>query len=270
MKKLFSIAACTLVFSISAFAQNTYTLNVSEGTSGGQDSAQIIEKYTGLAEVMSKALGKKVVVIVTREFAQLEEGMKSGKMDFVMARPSDYPARGVRDYKYQLISTSKPEGHCLLIVPKASPLKNISDIKGKRITLPEKISYMSKFCSAELVHNGFDLEAEKIQYAKEQGAVIFYLDNQLADVGGVASYSAVAKNLEKTGHRVIHTSQKQPYQPLIAHARFSAAQIQALKKELGQMDETEPGKVILKQLGIKEFDIKSNEQSLHDLLKWLG
>ncbi|MBC3917875.1 phosphate/phosphite/phosphonate ABC transporter substrate-binding protein [Undibacterium sp. CY18W] len=271
MKKLFLITACALGLSaVSAYAQSSYTLNVSEGTSGGLDSAQVIEKYTGLAEVMSKALGKKVVVVVTREFAQLEEGMKSGKMDFVIARPSDYPARGVRDYKYQLISTSKPDGNCLLIVPKASPLKNINDVKGKRITLPEKISYMSKFCSAELIHNGFKLETEKIQYAKEQGAVIFYLDNQLADVGGIASYSGVAKNLEKTGHRVIHTSQSQPYQPLIAHPKFTAAQIQALKKELDHLDETEPGKAILKPIGIKEFDTKASDQSLLDLLKWLG
>ncbi|MCH8622604.1 PhnD/SsuA/transferrin family substrate-binding protein [Undibacterium sp. TS12] len=271
MKRIFSIAVCALaVMSAQTQAQNTFSLYVSEGTSGGLDAAQVLDKYSGLAEVMSKALGKKVNVVVAREFAQLEEGMKSGKMDFVIARPSDYPARGVRDYKYQLVSTSKPDGQCLLIVPKASPLKNISDVKGKRITLPEKISYMSKFCSAELTHNGFNLATEKVQYTKEQGAVLFYLDNQLSDVGGVASYSGVAKNLEKTGQRVIHSSQPQPYQPLIAHPKITTAQIQALKKELGQLDETESGKVILKQLGIKEFDTGNNEQRLRDLLKWLG
>lgn len=271
MKKALSIAACCLAgFTVQAQAQNNYSLYVSEGTSGGLDAAQVIEKYTGLAEVMGKALGKKVTVVVAREFSQLEEGMKAGKMDFVIARPSDYPARGIRDYKYQLVSTSKPDGQCLLIVPKASPLKSIADVKGKRIALPEKISYMSKFCSAELTHNGFNLATEKIQYAKEQGAVLFYLDNLLADVGGIASYSGVAKNLEKTGHRVIHTSQPQPYQPLIAHPKITAAQIQALKKELGLLDDTEAGKPTLKQIGIKEFDTGNNEQRLRDLLKWLG
>ncbi|MFZ6653758.1 PhnD/SsuA/transferrin family substrate-binding protein [Undibacterium sp. TJN19] len=274
MKPFSTLAGLALLISItstgSAQAQSSYTLNVSEGTSGGLDSAQVIEKYSGLAEVMSKALGKKVNVVVTREFTQLEEGMKAGKMDFVIARPSDYPARGIRDYKYQLVSISKPDGQCLLIVPKASPLKSLADVKGKRITLPEKISYMSKFCSAELTHKGFNLEKEKVQYAKEQGAVPFYLDTMLADVGGIASYSGVAKNLEKTGHRVIHSSQPQPYQPLIAHAKFTATQIQALKKELGQLDENESGKAVLKQLGIKAFDTGNNEQSLLDLLKWLG
>ena len=272
MKKILSASCLAMVgiLSMPAQAQNNYSLYVSEGTSGGLDAAQVLDKYSGLAEVMSKALGKKVTVVVTREFAQLEEGMKTGKMDFVIARPSDYPARGVRDYKYRLVSTSRPDGQCLLIVPKTSALKNISDVKGKRIALPEKISYMSKFCSAELAHNGFNMATEKIQYAKEQGAVLFYLDNQLADVGGIASYSGVAKNLEKSGHKVIHSSQVQPYQPLIAHAKISATQIQALKKELGQLGDNEPGKAILKQLGIKEFDTASNEQRLLDLLKWLG
>ncbi|PXX37848.1 phosphate/phosphite/phosphonate ABC transporter substrate-binding protein [Undibacterium pigrum] len=273
MKKILSISACVLTAALTqvhAQAQNNYSLYVSEGTSGGLDAAQVIEKYTGLSEVMGKALGKKVTVVVAREFSQLEEGMKAGKMDFVIARPSDYPARGVRDYKYQLVSTSKPDGQCLLIVPKASPLNSINDVKGKRIALPEKISYMSKFCSAELTHKGFNLATEKIQYAKEQGAVLFYLDNQLADVGGIASYSGVAKNLEKTGHRVIHSSQLQPYQPLIAHAKITPAQIQSLKKELALLTENEAGKQVLKQLGIKEFDTASNDQRLRDLLKWLG
>lgn len=271
MKKLISIAIFTLIgLSTPSWAQSSYSLYVSEGTSGGLDAAQVIEKYLGLAEVMGKALGKKVNVVVTREFAQLEEGMKSGKMDFVIARPSDYPSRGVRDYNYQLVSTSKPDGQCLLIVPKASEIKNLADVKGKRIALPEKVSYMSKFCTAELVHNGFNLSNEKVLYAKEQGAVLFYIDNLLADVGGIASYSGIAKSLEKTGHRIIHISQTQPYQPLIAHAKISHTQIQALKKELDKLGDTESGKAVLKQLGIKAFDTANNDQHLRDLLKWLG
>lgn len=79
-------------------------------------------------------------------------------------------------------------------------MKALSEIKGKKIALPEKVAYMTKFCTAELRSQGIDLEKEKsVTFVKEQAAVAFYLDNKFADVGAVASYSGVGKNWEKKG-----------------------------------------------------------------------
>ena len=46
-----------------------------------------------------------------------------------------------------------------------------------------------------------------------------YLTNKFGDVGGVASYSGVAKTLQKSGQRVLHTSRPQPYFPLVGKTR---------------------------------------------------
>jgi phosphonate transport system substrate-binding protein len=173
-------------------------LGISEGTSGGLDHAQVITKYQGLAEVIGKALKAKVSVVFAREFKQLEEGMQTGRFDLVMARPSDYPARGMRDYGYSYIASTKPDGQCFVIVPKGSALKTINDVKGQRIALPEQIAYMSRFCAAELRDKGILVGKENVQFVREQAAVGFYLDNKFADVGGVASYSGIAKKWEKT------------------------------------------------------------------------
>ncbi|MCY7389211.1 MAG: phosphate/phosphite/phosphonate ABC transporter substrate-binding protein, partial [Burkholderiales bacterium] len=53
-----------------------YTLGVSEGTSGGIDTAVAIDKYRPLATVMEKALGKPIVISFVRNFETLEAGMK--------------------------------------------------------------------------------------------------------------------------------------------------------------------------------------------------
>lgn len=274
MKSIKSISIALLLAICSQNAQTQpaggYTLNVSEGTSGGLDAGQVYEKYTGLAQVLERALKQKVRIIVTREFSKLEEGMQSGKMDFVLARPSDYPARGLRDYNYQLVSTAKPDGQCYFVVPKDSPIQSLQDIRGKRIALPEKVSYMSKFCSAELMHQGFNLELEKVQHAREQAAVMFYLEHKLVDVGGIASYSGAAKKLEQNGQRVIHKSAPQPYMPLIAHARISARQIQAIRNELSKENVQDDPKGVVKTIGIKEFDLSNDEKRLRNLLRWLN
>jgi phosphonate transport system substrate-binding protein len=265
-KLLTAFALCAVMHQAGA---QGLIMGVSEGTSGGLDHAQVINKYQGLADVIGRSIKQKVNVVFAREFSALEEGMKVGRFDFVIARPSDYPARGMRDYGYKFVASAKPDGQCLLIVPKDSPIKTLADMKGKKIALPELAAYMTKFCRAELRDKGFDVNGQNVQYVREQGAVAFWLDNKFADVGGVASYSGVAKKWEKDGNRVIHKSVPQPYFPLIAGKKISAAQVEAIQKSLLAMPDNETDQGVLKTVGIKEFDVTS-EKRLADLLTWLG
>lgn len=244
-------------------------LGISEGTSGGLDHAQVITKYQGLAEVIGKALKAKVSVVFAREFKQLEEGMQTGRFDLVMARPSDYPARGMRDYGYSYIASTKPDGQCFVIVPKGSALKTINEVKGRRIALPEQIAYMSRFCAAELRDKGILVDKENVQFVREQAAVGFYLDNKFADVGGVASYSGIAKKWEKDGGRILHKSVPQPYFPLVAHKRIKPEQLKAIQEELLALPASEAGKDVLKRIGVEQFDTTS-EPRMRELLKWLN
>jgi hypothetical protein len=50
-------------------------------------------------------------VVLVREFSSLEDGMKTGAFDFVFARPSDYPARGIRDHGYHLWPVPNPKAN---------------------------------------------------------------------------------------------------------------------------------------------------------------
>jgi phosphonate transport system substrate-binding protein len=248
--------------------QGDLVLGISEGTSGGLDHAQVIVKYQGLADAMSRAAKTKVVVVFAREFAQLEEGMKSGRYDFVMARPSDYPARGIRNYGYQYVASAKPDGQCLIVAPLGSDITTLAQAKGKRWIFPEKISYMSKFCSAEMRDRGIKMEAEKLTYVREQALIAQYIDLKLVDIGGIASYSGIARQLEKNKLQVIHKSVAQPYFPMVANKKISKATITALQKELLGLNEAAGGSEVLKSVGIEGFETTSAAR-LGQLLVWL-
>jgi phosphonate transport system substrate-binding protein len=251
-----------------AQAQSDYVLAVSEGSSGGLDHAQVVNKYKGLADTLGRALKKPVNVVFAREFSSLDEGTKTGRYDFVIARPSNYPAKAIRDYGYSYVASAKPEGQCLMIVPKGSAIKTLAEIKKTRIVLPEKSAYMTHFCTAELRDKGILLSGENVTYVREQAAVGFYIDQKLADVGGVASYSGLAKTWEKNGNRILHKSVKQPYFPLIAHKKFRPEQLKAIQQELVAMGGNPEGQEVLKRIGIEEFDVTSGAR-LGELLKWL-
>jgi phosphonate transport system substrate-binding protein len=73
-------------------------LAVSEGTSGGLDAGLVIAKYKSLADTIGLGMKAKVNVIFVRDFETLEDGLKNSRYTFAFARPSDYPARAMRDY----------------------------------------------------------------------------------------------------------------------------------------------------------------------------
>jgi ABC-type phosphate/phosphonate transport system substrate-binding protein len=128
---------------------------------------------------------------------------------------------------------------------------------------------MARFCAAELRDRSVQIAADKLRRVREQGAVPFYLDNNFADVGVVASYSGVAKALEKSGHRVIHISVSQPYFPLVASRQFSGEQVQAMQKALATLPDSDAGREVLRTIGVKGFDTSSGDR-LRALPGWLG
>lgn len=244
------------------------TLGVSEGTSGGLDHGRVIAKYGPLADSIGKALGRRVQVVFAREFSALEEGLRSGRFDLALARPSDYPARAIRDHGYQFVASARPEGQCLIVVRDDSPMKALADAKGKRWVFPETVSYMAKFCNAELRDRGIALKGEKVSHVREQGAVSFYLEQHFADVGGIASYAGVAKGLDKARLRVLHRSVSQPYFPLVAHGRLGAEQVRAVQLELMALPQSEGGRAVLRSVGIESFDTSTGPR-LRALIDWL-
>lgn len=272
MKNRLSLVGCFLMAALwlplQVRAESDLVLAISEGSSGGLDHARVIAKYQGFGNLVGKAINRKVVVVFIREFAKLEEGMQSVRFDFVMARPSDYPARGIRDYGYRYVANAKPDGQCYIIVPKNSPLKSLQEAKGKRWAQPNPAAYMSKFCRAELLDQGIKLEEEKVTHVREQDAVGFYLENGLADVGTVASYSGLGKGWEGKGNHVLHKSIVQPYFPLIASKNISVKQVEAIQVQLLKLADSEEGAAALKSVGVKSF-VTSDASKLAALLVWL-
>lgn len=269
LKTLPALLGLSVLLACAPIHARDLVMAISEGSSGGTDHARVIAKYQGLANALGKSVGQKVNVVFIREFSALEEGLKSNRFDLAMARPSDYPARAMRDHGYQFVATAKPEGHCLIIVPQDAPYKTLADIRGQRIVLPDPSAYMTKFCVAELREQGIDLGKERVERVREQGAVPFYLSNKFGDAGGIASYSGVAKSLAKSGQRVLHKSVAQPYFPLILKKDFTKAQVQSMQEAIRGLSETDEGRDVLKNIGIEGFDTAS-EQRLRALLPWLG
>ena len=240
---------------------------MSEGTSGGATPDQIVDKYRPLADAIGRALKSPVLVYPARNFQNLEDGMRERRFDLAMARPSDYPARAIRDYGYRYVANALPDGQCVFLVPKGSPAKSLGDLKGKPVVLPEKVSYMAQLCRAELRDSGFDVGRD-VQNVKEQESVVYQVKTNNAFAGGVASYSKAVKGIDEAGLREMARSRPQPYFPVVASPKISPAQIAALRRELTGLSASPAGQELLSRMGIKGYS-GDGEARLAEMLAWL-
>jgi ABC-type phosphate/phosphonate transport system substrate-binding protein len=277
MKNVLAIAVASmlLLVSVPSSAQTAVpgkkqlVLAVSEGTSGGITAEAAQAKYQPLAEALGASIHAEFKVQFVREFDLLTRGMQDNQFDLVLARPSDYPARGMRDNQYQFVASASPEGHCMLIVHKDSPIKSIADLKHKNFVMPEENAYMTRFCRAELRDNGILLKNEKVFYVREQQVIPFAIENRISDVGGIASYSGAYAKWVKGENRVLYQSKAQPYLPMVASRSLSPEQVSKLKGALVELGNSDAGKQILKRVGVTAF-VTTEEERLRKLLDWLG
>jgi len=243
---------------------------INEGGSGNLDAADTLFKYQEFGEVVEKALKTKVSIVNARGRDRLKENLKNHSYALLLARPNDVPAEAVRDFGYQPVVSAKEPYQTLFIVVKTSPIRTISEVRGRTILTPDQYSNMWRAANAMLRDNKIDMSRETVKSMRDQAAIGWSLENGFFDVGVVNSVSGVGKAWEKNGGRVIARSPDQINMPLIASPKVSAAQIERLRAAIIALDTTESGHAILKKIGMPAGFKETPRQAFIDFLAWLG
>jgi ABC-type phosphate/phosphonate transport system substrate-binding protein len=148
---------------------------VNEGTSSSQDNLLRSQKYKGLINRIGQATGRKVVFETSNVLNVLERNLASQRYDLAFVRPNTLTARAIRDHGYRLVAMAKGELKVHFIVPPDSPLKEIKDIKGRFVLMPEKQSAPTKVALAVMRDQGLDPAKERVQMLNQQEAVLYSL-----------------------------------------------------------------------------------------------
>lgn len=250
-------------------AKPYYTLAVSEGTSGSRNPQEIYEKYADFAKALSKGKEKEVKIVALVSFQELESGMQKHSFDFVMARPGDYPARGVRDYGYNPLMKGKGVGAILFIVPTDSKLKTISDLKGKRVGFPEESACATKVAMATLADSKLMLKEMRFSYHSEQDVIAYAVESKLFDAGAVMNYSKPGRDWVKKGGRILGQGKELPYQPFIVNKTVPTVDAERIRRRALDLSATEGGLDILKKAGLVGWDVMAEAGPLMDILTYL-
>jgi len=251
-------------------APTSIVFAINEGGSGNADAADILFRYQELGEVVEKALRMKVSIVNARGRDRLKENLKNHSYGLLLARPNDVPAEAVRDFGYQPVVSAKEPYQTLFIVVKTSPIRTISDVRGRTILTPDQYSNMWRAANAMLRDNKIDMSRETVKSMRDQAAIGWSLENGFFDVGVVNSVSGVGRSWEKNGGRIIARSPDQINMPLIASPKVSAAQVERLRAAIIALESTDSGQAILKKIGMPAGFKETPRQAYLDFLAWLG
>lgn len=259
---------CIFLSGPSQGAGGSLLFGVNEGTSSSMDAVFRRDKYADLTRYLTAAVGKEVRTETSNILPILMRNVERKRYDLLFVRPSHISAKAMRDFGYRMLVAAKGESKVHFIVKKDSPLKTLQDAKGKFIVMPDPLAYPTNLALAILRDAGIDTKVERIQLLDRQEAVGYTIEQQLADVGVVISYSKVAKEWEKGGGRFLLTKDKLPYWSVIVSSNVSEATAQKLREAFIALDKTPNGQAILKQIGVPGF-VEGNQKAYVDMLNWV-
>ena len=206
MKKiLLALFSFLFVFSIVGCSAKTETKKEEKGIKMGfvplKNSEKLVEDLKPISDYLSERLGVKVEAFTASNYIGVVEGIGSGSVDFGIIPPfSALLAQKQSNAKPILTSkgkTGKPGYTAELYVRKDSGIKNLQDVKGKKVAFVDPSSSSGYiYPGAMLVEAGLNLEKDiSYQFSGGHDKSLQLLLNKDVDV--IATFDGVEDRYAK-------------------------------------------------------------------------
>lgn len=165
------------------------------------DGDKLVESTEPLAEVLSKAIGKKVKIVTSTNYVGVVEGISASKIDFGIIPPFAYVLANKESNAQVILKALNKEGKSFyrsqFFVNKDSGIKTPKDIKGKKVAFVDPSSSSGYlYPGAFLKKNGIDLEKDiKVVYSGGHDKSLQLLLNRDVDV--IAVYEGAREKYQK-------------------------------------------------------------------------
>lgn len=223
-------------------------------------TSELLKMFTPLANQLEKQIGQKVELVIPKDFATYYEMLKKGQFDYCYSNPNVYiMARselgsGVEPMVIAVESgTGKTFTGCFL-VKKGSPIKKISDIKGKKILFVDEKSagaYMSQLYTLKksgMTKKDFSI----LPFAKKHTNVAIAIQNGAADVGGIrtADFKKIQSDVNIPDVVILSESEAIPNWPFYSLPHSKKETTAKVKKALLEISQNAALRGVLKDANL--------------------
>ena len=251
---------------------------VTEGVTYQATPKEIRDKFTPLAEVIGKATGRRVKIVLVPKYNDVREGLAKQEFDVAYIHPAHVSMAEIKAGRYKAIAwtTGYTEYTVSLLVPGNAPLKSMVDLNGRTLVTPDPDSITAVMVRAMFRGEKLTATSERepspttvrVITTRYQDAVPFYIENGFAQAGATAA-NAVAKAWTEKGGKVLLRSRPVPIKQIIVSTKLPADEQQRIRDALLTLRDTKPGRDALEAVGYKGF-VAPNTELESSTIAWLG
>jgi len=276
--KRLACAALFLAFATAAAAQTDLVFAVTEGVTYRATPKEIRDKFTPLGEVLAKAVGRRLRIVIVPAYDDLRAGLAKQEFDIAYVHPAHVSMAEIKAGRYTALAwtTGYTEYTASVLVPKDSGAKALGDLKGRTLVTPDPDSITAAMVRAVFrteniaSSTGHDPipSAIRVITTQYQDAVPFYMENGFSQAG-VTAASAVVKAWTDKGGKVIYRSRPVPIKQIIGSTKLPPDDQQKLRAALLTLRDSKPGRDALEAVGYKGF-VAPNAEFESATIAWLG
>ncbi|MBL8305451.1 MAG: PhnD/SsuA/transferrin family substrate-binding protein [Rubrivivax sp.] len=263
-------AGLAVLLALTAPVVQAFTFVVNEGVTYRVGNDEIRARYAPIAADLTKLLGQPIRVEPVADYPTLRKGLADKSYDLALVHPAHIAIGAMKHSGYRLVAVTKgfEKYSAAFMVRADAPFKSLSELRGRKVGAPDEDSITSWLVRATMRDALGDAQAVTYTYTRYQDAVPFMVEHTFTQTGASAS-TAVIKQWEASGGKVLARSRPVPIKQLIAGPQVSDEQLEKLREYFISLDSTEAGRKKLEPIKVKGY-AAYDVPSLLAMGTWLG
>ena len=219
--------------------------------------------FSPLADRLSKELGKKVVLVIPKDFPTFWEDVRAKKYDLVHYNQYHY-IKSHKEFGYQVFAINEEQGaktvRGQLTVRKDSGIRSIADLKGKTIIFGGDSKAMGSYIAPTAILKKAGLIEGKdyiAQFAKNPPSAMFAVYNQIADVAGtgdtILHIHGVITKIDTSQLFTLAVSEEFVHVAWATKDNLPATDRKKIQDIMTRLNQSTQGKTILKACQVDSF-----------------
>ena len=252
--------------------------SVTEGVTYQATPKEIRDKFAPIAEVLGKATGKHVRMVLVPSYNEVRAGLLKQEYDVAYIHPAHVAMAEIKAGRYKSVAwtTGFTEYTVSMLMLAAMPLKSLAELQGKTLVTPDPDSITAVMVRAMFRADKIKWSAERdppsgvvrVITTRYQDSVPFYLENGFAQVAATAA-NAVVKAWTDKGGKVLARSRPVPIKQFIVSSKLAGDEQQRIRDALVGLKDAKGGREALDVVGYKGF-VAVNPQIESATIEWLG
>jgi phosphonate transport system substrate-binding protein len=236
--------------------------------------AEVVARFTPLADYLDKQLGRRVQVRVGRDYEQHIEAIGANTIDIAYLGPASYvkmvARHGARPLLARIEINGKPTVTGYVVVRADSELRKLADLRGKRFAFGDANSTMGTIVARHVLRRaGVGLESlGGYQYLGSHRNVALAVLSGDYDAGAVRK--EIYDELQARGLRVLVKLPETSEHLFVTRADMPATQVARLRQALLGLKSTAGGGAILQAIDKEMTSMVPVTDADYDSLREIG